>query len=523
MHIDFSNVSENLARTFGDAECVVNVERQRRYTFREFHHLSNRIVNMMLERLELRRGDVWYSILHNDNLSLLGWVTAFKGEATACYSNATDSQETQETQLGLVKPRVVFVEVDLLPTHYELLKRHGVTIVAMDPPGAEYPDVLDFWELLEGAADSNPNVVNDHRLDCMVLRFTGGTTGAPKAVMYSIDNMLSGRDLHYATADPLAAGSERMLHFGMISHASGMLYFPIVFKGGCTVTMNDRSLLTFCQTVERERITCSLMVPSMLYHMLEAPEVQAHDLSSLQTMYYGASPMNPSRLKQLSERFGNIFVQLYGSSEHAGAVSCLSKAEHHPDANGGEAHLSSAGRIVPGVEVVIMGKDDKPVADGEDGEIWMRSRTICMGYLHNAEKTAAEFCDSFWKSGDVGRIDSNGYLYVLDRLKDTIVHKNCNVYPNLVEAALMSHDTVMMAAVVGIPDPGCGEWVHAEVVLRGGEQIDTEELREYVAQRLASHNVPRTINFAAKLPLSPVGKVLRRVVRETCRQNFETN
>jgi fatty-acyl-CoA synthase len=309
----------------------------------------------------------------------------------------------------------------------------------------------------------------------------------------------------------------------MISHASGIVYFPVLFKGGCTVTMNDRSLLTFCQTVERERITCSLMVPSMLYHMLEAPEVKDHDLSSLTTMYYGASPMNPTRLKQLREQFGNIFVQLYGSSEHAGAVSCLGKAEHFPDANGREAHLSSAGRIVPGVEVVIMGNHGKPVPDGEDGEIWMRSRTICMGYLHNPQKTAEEFCDSFWKSGDVGRIDSEGYLYVLDRLKDTIVHKECNVYPNQVEAALMAHETVMMAAVVGIPDPSCGEWVHAEVVLRGGEEIDGEALREFVGQRLAAYNVPRTISFAQQLPLSPVGKVLRRVVREACRQNFETN
>ena len=264
------------------------------------------------------------------------------------------------------------------------------------------------------------------------------------------------------------------------------------------------------------------MVPSMLYHMLDAPEVKAHDLSSLQTMYYGASPMNPTRLKQLSERFGNIFVQLYGSSEHAGAVSCLSKAEHLPDANGRETHLSTAGRVVPGIEVMIMGKDGQAVNDGEDGEIWMRSRTICMGYLHNPQKTAEEFCDGFWKSGDVGRIDADGYLHVLDRIKDTIVHKDCNVYPNQVEAALMAHDRVLMAAVVGIPDPSCGEWVHAEVVLRDG-QVESEELRAFVANRLADYNVPRTINFTSELPLSPVGKVLRRVVRQTCRENFETH
>ncbi len=521
MHLDFSIVSENLARVYGDAECVVNIERDRRYSYREFHRLTNRIVNMMRDRLDLRRGDTWVTILNNDNLSLLGFFTAYKGEACACYTNTTDSPEVQENQIGLVKPKTAFIEAELLPSHYELLKNHGLTIVSMDPPPPEFPDVLYFWDLLEGVSDRNPNVVSDDRLDCMILRFTGGTTGAPKAVMYSTDNFMANRDLHFAMADPVAVRQERLLHFGMISHASGMVFFPVLFKGGCTITMNDRSMLTFCSAVERERVTASLMVPSMLYRMLDDPEVARHDLSSLQTMYYGASPMSPTRLKQLQQRFGNIFIQLYGSSEHAGAVSVLSKAEHMPDAGGSEAHLSSAGRVVPGIELMIVGDDGQPVATGQDGEIWMRSRAICMGYLNNPGKTAEEFCDGFWKSGDMGRLDEDGYLYVLDRLKDTIVHKRCNVYPNQVESALMAHETVVMAAVVGIPDPECGEWVHAEVVLRGEAETVVEELLKFLEERLPSHSVPRTINFVSALPLSPVGKVLRRTVRETSRQQFE--
>jgi acyl-CoA synthetase (AMP-forming)/AMP-acid ligase II len=523
MHIDFSVVSQNLARIYGDAECVVNVERNRRYSFVEYHRLTNRIINMMRERLGLGRGDVWMTILHNDNLSLLGFFTAFKGEACACYTNTTDSLEIQENQIQLVRPGTAFIEAELLPTHYQLLKKYGITIVSMDPPAPEYADVLHFWDLLEGVSEENPHVVSDDRNDCLLLRFTGGTTGAPKAVMYSIDNWMANRDLHFASADPVPSRSERLLHFGMISHASGIAFFPILFKGGCTLTMNDRSVATFCRTVERERVTSSVMVPSMLYRMLDDPEVGKHDLSSLQTMYYGASPMSPTRLKQLHQRFGNIFVQLYGSSEHPGAVSTLSKAEHLPDLSGSEAHLASAGRVVPGAEVLIVDKNGQPVADGEDGEIWMRSRAVCMGYLHNPEKSALEFCDGFWKSGDMGRIDANGFLYVLDRARDTIVHKNCNVYPNQVEAALMAHDSVVMAAVVGIPDPECGEWVHAEVVLRGDADTVAEDLRHFLEQRLAPHNIPRTINFAPALPLSPVGKVLRRVVRETSRQTFETS
>jgi acyl-CoA synthetase (AMP-forming)/AMP-acid ligase II len=275
-------------------------------------------------------------------------------------------------------------------------------------------------------------------------------------------------------------------------------------------------MLTWCRTVERERVTATLMVPSMLYRLLEAPEARASDLSSLQTIYYGASPMSPPRLKQLRERFGDIFVQLYGSSEHGAAVTSMSKAEHLPDANGDESHLASAGRVVPGVELLIVDREGRPVLDGHDGEIWMRSRAICLGYLHAPDKTAAEFCDGYWKSGDFGRIDANGYVYVLDRVKDTIRCNDRNVYPSEVEAALSAHPKVMMSAVVGISDPDVGEYVHAEVVLRAGETIGVEELRDFLIGRVADINIPRTIGIAASLPLTPVGKVLRRVVREAC-------
>jgi acyl-CoA synthetase (AMP-forming)/AMP-acid ligase II len=255
----------------------------------------------------------------------------------------------------------------------------------------------------------------------------------------------------------------------------------------------------------------------MLYALLVAPEALEADLSSLRTIYYGASPMSPTRLKELRERFGNIFVQLYGSSEHVGATSVLSKAEHLPDASGSESHLASAGRVSPGVELLIVGKDGNSVPDGQDGEIWMRSRAICIGYLNNPEKNEAEFRNGFWRSGDMGRIDENGFLYVLDRAKDTIVYKNKNVYPNVVEAAIMAHPAVMMAAVVGIPDPGCGEVVHAEIVLKIDATIDLDELRKFVGQRLTANDRPTTFNIAVELPLSPVGKVLRRTVRSICR------
>ncbi len=520
MHSDFSLISENLARTYGDTECIVNVERNRRYSFREYHLLTNRIANMMRERLDLGAGDMWLNILYNDSLSLLSYFTAFKGEGCACFTNAPDSLETQANNFAITKPKVVFIEADLLPTHYEFLQGYAVTIVSMDPPAPEYEGVLHFWDLLEGVSDENPNVILNDREDIKVVRFTGGTTGLPKGIMYTLDNWMATRDIHFAMPDPIVSRGARMLHLGPISHASGIVFMPILFRGGCNMTMNDRSLLTWCKTVENEKVTASLMVPAVLTMLLESPEARDTDLSSLDTIYYGASPMSPTKLKELRERFGNIFVQIYGSSEHVAAVSTLCKADHLPLADGSETHIASAGRVNPGAEVLIMGRDGQPVPNGEDGEIWMRSRAIIPGYLDAPDKTAEEFCDGFWKSGDFGRIDEHGYLYVLDRVKDTIHCNDCNVYPNQVEAGLTAHPAVMMAAAVGIPDPECGEAVHVEVMLRVGEEASEEELLAFAADRLPATDRPRSVSITPQLPLSPVGKVLRRVVREDCRKRY---
>jgi len=516
VQINFSTVTGNLARTFGSAEAIVNVERNRRYTYEEYHRLTNRIVNMMREKLGLRRGDVWLTILHNDSLTLLHWITAMKGEACAAYTNSVDTVEEQVRQLELVRPKVVFIEEELLPTHYAMLRERGVAIVSMDPPPTPLPGVQCFWDLMEGVPDDNPDVVHDDRKDCVVLRFTGGTTGIRKGVMYCVDNFMANKDLHFAMADSIPSPGFRFLHMAPISHASGMGFLPVMFRGGCTVTMNQRNLVSWCKTVERERANASLLVPSLLYALLQLPEAASADLSSLQIVYYGASPMSPAKLVQLRERFGNIFVQMYGSSEHPAVVTSLSRADHLPLEGGDQAHFASAGRIVPGVELRILDRKGQPVPPGVEGEIWLRSRATCLGYLDNPVKTAEEFRDGFWISGDVGRMDARGFVYVVDRVKDTIESQFANVYPTEVEAAISAHPDVMTCAVVGIPRPDGGEEVHAEVVLREGAAADAESLCAFLRDKLPPFKMPTSFGFAAQLPMSSVGKVLRRAVREAC-------
>ena len=514
MKINFSTISERLADTFGDREALINIERDRRYTFREYHLLTNRIVNMMRQKLDLRRGDYWVNILDNDNASLMHFFTAMKGEAAACYTNYRDSLEDHTYQVDTVDAKVVFLEADLLASHYEMLRARQVTIVSMDPPEKDYPGVHNFWDLMAGVDDGNPNVVNDDRRDLLILRFTGGTTGRGKCAMYSADNWLMCRDSFFALPDPVWSPETRMLHLAPITHGSGMLYLPTLYKGGCTLTMNAPDLDAWCDNIAREKVNMVMMVPTLLYRLLAMGESTPERLASLETVFYGAAPMSPSKLTELQAAFGNNFIQLYGSTEHVGVALSMSKADHLVENFVDGSHLASAGRAGPGIEVQIMSDDGEPVTRGETGEIWLRSRAICLGYFGSPEQTASEFQDGFWKSGDLGRMDEQGFVFIVDRKKDMIISGGFNIYANEVEAAINSHEAVLMSAVVGVPHEEWGEAIHAEVMLKEGEAVNPEALRVHVRDQLGGYKTPKTIHMVTDLPVSAVGKVLRRKVRE---------
>lgn len=513
MKINVSVISERLADAFADREAIVNIERNRRYTFREFHLLTNRIVNMMVEKLDLRLADNAVIILDNDNASLLHWFTAIKGEASLCYTNFRDSLEGHTYQIDAVNAKVVFIESSLLETHYEMLRERQVTIVAMDEPDIKYPGVHVFWDLMEGVSDANPDIEIDDRNHISVMRFTGGTTGRGKCAMYCPDNLLMCRDSYYAIPDPIWSPEVRFLHLAPITHGSGMMYMPTLFKGGCTATMNEPNLEAWCDNVAAENITMSFVVPTLLYRLLDMNDEGRERLRSLETVLYGAAPMSPSKLSELQKAFGNIFIQVYGSTEHFSVALCMTKGDHIIS-DGDDSHLSSAGRPLPGVEVRIMDEDGNPVERDGIGEIWLRSRGVVPGYFGNPEQTAAEFQDGFWKSGDVGRIDERGFFHIVDRKKDMIISGGFNIYANEVEGALNSHEAVLMSAVVGVPHEEWGESVHAEVMLKEGALTDENALMEHVRAQLGGYKTPKSVVVVDQLPVSVVGKVLRRKVRE---------
>jgi fatty-acyl-CoA synthase len=521
MKMNFGRVMRLLALRHRDQEAVVNLERNRRYTYWAYHLLTNRIANALSTVLDVGRGDRFMLILANDNLSLMMLPCTIKQEGTVVLTNLRDPREEHARQVEMVKPKVVFIETALLDDYYDMLRGQGCQIVVMDPPAAPRAGVHSFWELVDAASDQESEVELDLDEHLFMLRFTGGTTGAGKCAMYSIGNLCAARDGSLINPELGFTQSARFLHVSPLSHGTLLLFIPTFWVGGANVTMNQLDLEAWRSSVEREKISHSFLVPTILYRLLELQQSNPRDLASLRTVVYGAAPMSPTKLGDLIRCFGPVFAQIYAATEIPMPVSVLDKSEHDPDDPVAVRHLASAGRPSAGMEVFITDAEGNSLPPGETGEIRIRCPAAIKGYYLNPEATAAEFNEGAWKSGDIGYLDEAGYLYIVDRVKDMIITGGFNVYAVEVEAALMAHPAVFMAAVVGIPHAEWGEAVHAEIVLRPGAAVAATELIAAAKDKLGGYKTPKSLVFVETLPVSVVGKVLRRKVKEKYWQGLD--
>jgi fatty-acyl-CoA synthase len=512
--INFGRMLLQIARQYADKEAVVNIERDRRLSFMDLHLLTNKIANMLKDKFGLTRGDVYVNLLENDNICLTHlWM--FKSDVAGAWLNYRDSFDEHKWQIEFIKPRLIFIETALLKKYYENLRSLNITIICMDPPDTDLEGVYYFWDLIEKSSDREPGISHDADNDVVLYRFTGGTTGKGKCAMYSLNNIISPAYGFYAHTEEMIPHHIRFLHITPLSHASSLFVTPILFKGGTTVTMNQPDLMKFCQYIQDEKITSTILVPTILYRFLELDVTKKYDLTSLETVFYGASPMSPDKLKQLQEKFGNIFVQAYGATEAYPPVALLGKAEHQLKTEEDAARLNAAGKPVPCYEIKIVDDDGKEVPTGETGEAWLRGPGIIKGYFGNPEQTAKEFHpDGWWKSGDIMYQDEKGYVYIVDRKKDMIITGGFNVYAAEVEEALNAHPAVLMSAVVGIPHEDWGEIIHAEVVLKNDAEVSVDELITFCKENKGSYKAPKSITFVKELPTSIAGKILRRKVRE---------
>ncbi|MGC1510857.1 AMP-binding protein [Ketobacter sp.] len=348
--------------------------------------------------------------------------------------------------------------------------------------------------------------------DILRLGYSGGTTGKPKA-------LASVQRTGMATISIMMAewewpASLRFLSCTPLSHAGAAMFLPTLLKGGTMLVLPSFDPAQVLQTIQDYKINCILLVPTMIYALLDHPRFDEFDLSSLETVFYGASAISPARLKEAIERIGPVFMQFYGQAEAPMAVTVLRKHEHDIS---NPQRLASCGRPVPWLHVELLDADNQPVAEGEPGEICVRGPLVMNGYRDNPGLTAETFSGDWLHSGDIAIRDADGFLRIIDRTKDMIVTGGFNVYPREVEDILAEHAAVSQVAVIGVPHEKWGEAITALIVLREGETAEPEDLIQRVADRKGSFQAPKTIVFIESMPLTPVGKPDKKVLRERYR------
>jgi long-chain acyl-CoA synthetase len=342
----------------------------------------------------------------------------------------------------------------------------------------------------------------------LALIYTSGTTGQPKGVMVTHANILA--DIHSFNYWMRYTNGGVYLHAAPIFHIAD---FPAMFAaplfGACQFTIPKFTPQTFCDTVERERVTHTVLVPTMINLLTQFPNAGKCDLSSLEVLAYGGSPMAPELIERTRKLLPHVkLVQVYGLSE-TGFLTGLQDDEHTHD------RLLSCGRPSAGIDLQITDESGKQVEVGTPGELVARGANITRGYWNNSEETALAFRNGSFRTGDIAYQDSQGYFYILDRLKDMIVTGGENVYSGEVEAAIYEHPAVREAAVFGIPDPKWGELVMACVVPKPGMALTADELVAHCRQSLASYKIPRRVEFQdTDLPKSGSGKILKRILRD---------
>ena len=345
---------------------------------------------------------------------------------------------------------------------------------------------------------------------------SGATTGRPKGVM------LSGRSLETMTATVLMSypfrGRPVYLAMAPLTHAAGVLCFPVMALGGEVVVMPRPDLGELLRLVQQVRVTHAFLPPTLIYALLAHPDLDTTDLSSLQCFWYGAAPMSVTRLEEALERIGPVMGQLFGQTEAPMMISTLAPAEHfREDGSVAVERLSTAGRPTPLVTVAVMAPDGRLLPRGERGEVVVRSSLVMDGYWKDPEATAAASAFGWHHTGDVGVLDGDGYLSIVDRAKDMIITGGFNVYSAEVEQALMQHPDVGDCAVVGLPDEVWGERVVAVVQPVAGREPDPAEVTAFVRARLSGVKTPKQLHVWPDLPRSTVGKVLKPAIRERLR------
>ena len=389
----------------------------------------------------------------------------------------------------------------------DLTKVKTVIVIGGHPSHNDY----EQWVSAQSAVD--PKVASKPS-DIAFQLYSSGTTGRPKGVMLTNDNFFAllpaARDVWGMSEKTVNLVAMPLFHIGGGGWATAGQ-----FAGARSIIMRDIDPAAMLTLIEKQRITHAFAVPALLQFALMMPNIGTTNFSSLELIAYGASPISEAVLEGAIKAFKCPFMQVYGLTETTGVVTVLGP-EDHDLSSANKGRLRSCGKPFTGIELRIVDSDTaKDIPVGEVGEIWIRSRQVMKGYWNMPEETAKSIVKGRWfRSGDAGYFDSDGYVYIFDRVKDMIVSGGENVYPAEVENALMAHPAIADVAVIGVPDEKWGEVPMALVVRKPETTVTEQEIISFARERLAGFKTPKSVGWIDALPRNPSGKILKKVLRE---------
>ncbi|MGW1125864.1 class I adenylate-forming enzyme family protein [Streptomyces sp. NPDC002526] len=502
MHL--STLLDSAVRSAGDHEAVVY--REQRWSYQEFADAARRAATVLREA-GLRPGDRLAVMTYNTPAFLFAAFGAWYAGATLVPVNHKLQTGEVARQLTHCGARIALVDAEI--GERATAADAGVTWLVSHPGAA--PDALpaDAFEARIAAAEP---WTGDPGTDDGVAQilYTSGTSGTPKGCVHT-HRTITLTAAYTAAAIPLRR-DERFLICMPVWHASPLNNWVMgtLLTRGTVVLQREYEPRGMLEVIERERVTAMFGAPIALIAPTQAvPDFASYDLSSVRAWIYGAGPLDADTARRLMKAYGSEdFHQVYGMSETGPVGASLPPAEQ----------VAKAGAIgrggMPGVELRVVRQDGTDAGAGETGEIWLRSDTRMVGYLDDEKATAEVFAGDWYRSGDLGRVDEDGFVTVVDRMKDVIITGGENVASQEVEGALRGHPDVLDVAVVGRPHPQWGETVVAVVVPREGAALDLEGVRAWLETRIARYKAPRELVLRPALPRTPSGKITKHVLRE---------
>ncbi|MFI7100628.1 AMP-binding protein [Streptomyces sp. NPDC050161] len=398
-----------------------------------------------------------------------------------------------ETQALIVDPRYAERAIEVT----ELAPVPAILALGPAKTGTDLLELAAGQSAEPFAGDARPE-------DVCTIRHTGGTTGHPKGICSTFSQS---RWFHRAI--PEDAEPPRQLVCTTLAHAAGIMADSTLNADGTVVLLDDFDPAAALAAIERERITDLFMLPPLLYQLMDHPDAQHTDTSSLRRLTYGGCQASPTRIADAIRTFGPVLMQGYGQNE-AGAISILLPDDHDPER---PDRLRSAGKVLPGVEVAIRDEQGRNLPPGGHGEVCVRSDMIMKGYWKQPELTAEVLRDGWVHTGDIGFLDTDGYLTIVDRIKDMIVVVGGHVYTTELEDLLNTHPQVQQSAVFGVRDADRMEQVHAVVVRAPGGDVDAQQLRDMVRAERGAMYEPAHLTFTDALPLTDAGKPDKKLLR----------